>query len=150
MALAASGNGAQVIGEPGAMCWNELSARDIETAKAFYASVFGWRTVNIPDQANDCLAWVFDGREIGGLVEIHEDQSTAPPAHWLVSFAVNDLDATTSKAHELGGGIQVTTGRTSPGRSTVLLDPHGIRFSIIELPDIQGFQTRLAVIEQMT
>jgi uncharacterized protein len=144
-------NGAQVIGEPGAMCWNELDARDIDTAKAFYASVFGWQTATIPYQGNDCLAWVLDGKVIGGLVEIrNEGQSTTPPANWLVSFAVHDLYPAVTKANALGGKTHVAAGGASPLRSTVLFDPHGIRFSIAEVPDIPGLQTLLEAPEQTT
>jgi hypothetical protein len=44
----------------------------------------------------------------------------------------------------------VAAGWSSHLRSTVLLDPHGIRFSIAELTDIPCLQTRLEVPEQMT
>jgi predicted enzyme related to lactoylglutathione lyase len=33
--------GAQIVNEPGAMCWNEQLSRDFEGSKAFYAAVFG-------------------------------------------------------------------------------------------------------------
>ena len=34
--------GAQVVNEPGAMCWNEQMSRDFEGSKAFYAAVFDY------------------------------------------------------------------------------------------------------------
>jgi predicted enzyme related to lactoylglutathione lyase len=99
-------SGAQVIGEPGAMCWNELGARDIDTAKAFYASAFDWRTATIPCQGKDCLAWVLDGKVIGGLVEINnEGESTTTAATWLVSFAVDDLYAAAPRPKNWVAGL---------------------------------------------
>ena len=35
--------GAGLYNEPGAFCWFELMTRDVEGAKKFYGSVFGWR-----------------------------------------------------------------------------------------------------------
>ena len=34
--------GAQIVNEPGAMCWNEQMSWDFEGSKAFYAAVFGY------------------------------------------------------------------------------------------------------------
>jgi predicted enzyme related to lactoylglutathione lyase len=34
--------GAQIVNEPGAMCWNEQVSRDFEGSKAFHAAVFGY------------------------------------------------------------------------------------------------------------
>src|SRR4051812_44061900 len=35
-------HGADVVNEPGSLCWNELATRDIDQAKAFYGAAFGW------------------------------------------------------------------------------------------------------------
>ena len=34
--------GSGLVNEPGSLCWNELTTRDAEGAKAFYGAVFGW------------------------------------------------------------------------------------------------------------
>ena len=34
--------GAQIVNEPGAMCWNEQMSNDFEGSKSFYAAVFGY------------------------------------------------------------------------------------------------------------
>ena len=34
--------GAKILGEPGALCWSELTTRDPDTARTFYTSLFGW------------------------------------------------------------------------------------------------------------
>ena len=34
--------GAQILNEPGALCWTELSTRDTKAAEAFYTKLFGW------------------------------------------------------------------------------------------------------------
>lgn len=39
--------GAQLVNEPGSLNLNGLNTRDVAGAKAFYGSVFGWRTVTL-------------------------------------------------------------------------------------------------------
>jgi len=39
--------GARIVNEAGSLNFNGLNTRDIETAKRFYGSVFGWRTLTI-------------------------------------------------------------------------------------------------------
>ena len=39
--------GAQVVNEAGALNFNGLNTRDVEGAKAFYGSVFGWTTLDL-------------------------------------------------------------------------------------------------------
>ncbi|MGQ0803666.1 MAG: VOC family protein, partial [Actinomycetota bacterium] len=33
---------AELVNEPNTLCWNELTTRDIDTARDFYRTVFGW------------------------------------------------------------------------------------------------------------
>ena len=39
--------GAQVVNEAGALNFNGLNTRDVEGAKSFYGSVFGWTTMDL-------------------------------------------------------------------------------------------------------
>ena len=34
--------GVQVTGEPGTLCWTELSSRDTNASEKFYTQLFGW------------------------------------------------------------------------------------------------------------
>src|SRR5215212_7631103 len=36
-------HGAQLVNEPGSLCWNELATRDTGAAAKFYDAVFGWQ-----------------------------------------------------------------------------------------------------------
>ena len=35
-------SGADLVNEPGSLCWNEVMTRDADTDKSFYPAVFGW------------------------------------------------------------------------------------------------------------
>ena len=39
--------GARVVNEPGSLNFNDLNTRDVEGAKSFYGSVFGWETLGL-------------------------------------------------------------------------------------------------------
>ena len=43
--------GAQIVNEPGSLNFNGINTRDVEGAKSFYGSVFGWRTIALPNGA---------------------------------------------------------------------------------------------------
>jgi predicted enzyme related to lactoylglutathione lyase len=43
--------GAQIVNEPGSLNFNGINTRDVEGAKSFYGSAFGWRTIALPSGA---------------------------------------------------------------------------------------------------
>src|SRR5262249_10159475 len=64
---------------------------------------------------------------VASLNPLAEEQSDVP-AHWSVTFAVDDADATAAKAAELGGRVVVAPFDAPWVRMTVLSDPHGATF----------------------
>jgi predicted enzyme related to lactoylglutathione lyase len=141
--------GAKVVNEHGSLNFNGLATRDPEGAKAFYGAVFGWKTLDLPAG----VMWTLPGygehleenspglREqmaaMGapeGFIDVvaalnpiaHDD--TEAPAHWSVTFAVDDADATAAQARQLGGKV-VTGPLDAPWtRMAVLEDPEGATF----------------------
>ena len=121
--------GAKIVNEHGALNFNGLAIRDPEAAKAFYGTVFGWRTLALPHGEMWTLPGYGDHLEertlglrqqvaqmggpegfinvVAALNPIAADDS-AIPAHWSVTFAVDDAESTAAKSRELGG--QVVSG----------------------------------------
>jgi uncharacterized protein len=142
--------GAQVVNEPGSLNFNGLATRDVEGAKSFYGSVFGWTTLGLDGGAE---MWTLPGygdylerdnpdlrkqtAEAGGpegfvdvvasINPIPDDQPDTP-AHWSVTFAVDDADATAAKATELGGKVIVPPFDAPWVRTTIINDPQGATF----------------------
>jgi uncharacterized protein len=142
--------GAQIVNEPGSVSFNGLGTRDIEAAKSFYGSVFGWTTLAVGGGAE---MWTLPGygdhlerdnpdlrkmvAETGGppgfedvvasINPIPDDQPDTP-AHWSVTFAVEDADATAARATELGGTLVVPPLDAPWVRMTVINDPQGATF----------------------
>ena len=142
--------GAQVVNEPGSLNFNDLNSRDVEGAKSFYGSVFGWETLGL---GGGFEMWTLPGygdyleRDnpdlrkgmaemdapkgfedvVATLVPIADDQPDLR-AHWGLTFAVDDADATAKKATELGGTVLVPPFDAPWVRMTVLTDPQGATF----------------------
>jgi predicted enzyme related to lactoylglutathione lyase len=135
--------GARVVNEPGSVNFNDLYTRDAERAKSFYGAVFGWQTLGdgmwtLPGYGDHLELDDPDLRkrlaEFGGpegfedvvatLNPVPADQPDTP-AHWGVTFAVDDADATAEKASSLGGTVIVPPFDAPWVRMTVIADPQG-------------------------
>jgi predicted enzyme related to lactoylglutathione lyase len=60
------------------------------------------------------------------------------PAHWSVTFAVDDADATAKRAAELGGRVLVPPFDARFVRVTVIADPQGATFTASEFVPEKG------------
>jgi predicted enzyme related to lactoylglutathione lyase len=65
---------------------------------------------------------------VAGITVISDDQPDTP-AHWGVTFAVDDADEAARKAGELGGEVVVPPFDAPWVRMTVLKDPQGATFT---------------------
>lgn len=129
--------GAEVVNEPGALSWNEFNTRDLEGAKAFYGSVFGWTFEdNDMGEAGSYTTISLGEDMVGGILNMSErGVPEQVPAHWQVYFAVEDTDATVAQATERGGSVMVPPMEVPAGRFSILLDPHGASFAVITLSE---------------
>ncbi len=130
-----SHTGAQLVNEPGALCWNELITTDLDASKSFYKAVFGWDAEDQGPQGAPpaYTEWKLAGRPIGGMMLKHGDMPADMPPNWGVYFAVEDTDATVAKAQELGGTVLVPPTDIEPGRFAVLADNLGAVFNVITM-----------------
>lgn len=123
--------GAERVNEPGALCWNELSAPDGKVADDFYRALFDYRTDQMGDgKTFDYTVWHIGGRQVCGRL-----RDTGSPSQWLTYFAVEDCDKSAARAAELGGTIVQQPTDTPYGRMAVVEDPWSAPFSIMRLAD---------------
>ncbi len=121
--------GAQLVNIPNTLVWNELQTRDLETGKTFYEAVFGW--TNEADDSGYVMLRN-NGRMQAGMLEMNEAFPDDVPPNWAVFFLVEDLDASSQKAEELGGTILVPpTPAGEIGHFSVVQDPQGAVFTMI-------------------
>jgi predicted enzyme related to lactoylglutathione lyase len=141
--------GAKVVNEHGSLNFNGLATRDPEGAKAFYGAVFGWQTLALPAGAMWTLPGYGDHLEqatpglreqmagmgapegfidvVAALNPIAADDSDTP-AHWSVTFAADDADATAAKVTELGGEVVAGPFDAPWTKLVVIKDPQGAMF----------------------
>lgn len=118
---------------PGTLCWTELHTSDPQAATAFYSSVFGWQTTDVPMGEGITYTLVRPqgaGEEAsqGGIMAA----TGAPVPGWRLYFEVADCDAATAAAAKLGGTVLAPPMDVPmAGRIAVLADPAGAPFAII-------------------
>jgi predicted enzyme related to lactoylglutathione lyase len=124
--------GAGLMGEPNALCWNELATTDTQRAGAFYTSLFGWSTETQPLGAGTYTLFTDAGAPRGGMMAI-PPQLGPVPSHWKIYFAVSDCEGQTTLAQSLGGAVRFPpTDAAGVGRYSVLADPQGAVFAVIQ------------------
>jgi predicted enzyme related to lactoylglutathione lyase len=125
--------GADVFNEPGSLCWNELDTRDVEGAARFYNRVFGWGAKTSGEGAGAYTEWQVNDRSVGGMMPMPAMVPSDVPSHWLPYFAVQNCDRTASRATEIGGKTVVPPTTIPQGTFSVLADPQGAIFAIIQM-----------------
>lgn len=127
--------GAEAVNEPGALVWEDLRSPDPDAARTFYQQLFGYSTAPVEMASPEYTTFALAGEAaplggIGGMFGMNE----ARP-HWLLYFAVTDLDEATTAAERAGGQV-LQRGMESPyGRMSVLSDPAGASFIAMQPPD---------------
>ncbi len=141
--------GAKVVNEHGALNFNGLATRDPDAAKSFYGAVFGWQTLSLAAGEMWTLPGYGDHLEestpglrqqmtqmgapegfidvVAALNPIAGDDSVTP-AHWTVTFGVDDADATAAKAKDLGGEVVAGPFDAPWTKLAVIKDPQGATF----------------------
>ena len=112
----------------GTFCWVDLGTPDVDAAKAFYHGLFGWEMeeVAVPGSSPYVLCRV-DGKDVAGIHE-HRDGGGGV---WMSSISVDDINATTSRATELGATIlREPFDVMAEGREAALRDPVGAVVSV--------------------
>jgi predicted enzyme related to lactoylglutathione lyase len=128
--------GSALVNVSGTWNWSNLHTHDLDVAKAFYGTVFGWQAkdllwtlpgyaddetrarhaaADVPDGFSDAIAWLVP------------DEGEA---RWHVTFAHDDPDALAARAVDLGGSVVEPPRTEGPTRLATLADPAGATFSV--------------------
>src|ERR1700730_8527748 len=100
--------GAKILNEVGTLCWSELTTRDTKAAESFYTKLFGWTAKHsAPGAGMDYTEFSNQGQPGVGMMAMPPDMPAAVPSYWMPYFQVDDCDASTAKAKELGANIMV-------------------------------------------
>lgn len=126
--------GAELMNEPNTLSWAECASTDRARARDFYLQAMPWTHEDM-EMGSQGTYTVFkaNGENTCGL---YVQQEEGMPSSWLVYFRVADCEDSTKKARNLGG-VVVVEPTMVPGIGTfsVILDPSGAAFGIIENED---------------
>jgi uncharacterized protein len=138
--------GAGAVNVGGTWNWSNLHTPDPGAAREFYGAVFGWRSLDFGPSSmwarpgySDVLDAIDPSRR-----ERHAQEGvpaafgdavgwllpTDGPAHWSVTFAVDDTDETVARAVELGATVRVAPHSMPMVRVAELTDPQGAQFAV--------------------
>ncbi|MFF6996680.1 VOC family protein [Streptomyces sp. NPDC008313] len=121
----------------GGPCWTELGTSDLESAKRFYADLFGWRpeTDPRPEAGGYTVAHLGDA-PVAALSPLYQETQ---PVAWNVSFAVTDADAAVEAVRAAGGTVLVAPMDVfDVGRFAVVSDPEGAVFQLWQARSFAG------------
>lgn len=120
------GTGEKALGK---FVWHDLMTTDVAKAIAFYTDLVGW-TINEFDMGPMGKYKMIHaaGEDHGGFNQLPD--GAGMPSHWICYVTVDDVDAATAKAVELGGKAP-EPGMDIPevGRMGVIMDPQGASIS---------------------
>jgi len=103
----------------------ELQTRDLAKAKDFYSRLFDWQLEDIPAPGGDMTYTMINvGEGTGGGMFANPDPKV--PSHWLAYVGVDDIDASTVKARDLGATVLQDVMQVGDyGWLSVIMDPTG-------------------------
>ncbi len=112
----------------GYFCWPELVTTDIEAAKLFYAALFKWEAEDLTMPTGSYTLFKVKGLTVAGASQKGPEQGEA---HWTVSVAVKDANASAKKVVALGGKLLAgPLDFQSLGRKAFAQDPGGAPFGL--------------------
>ena len=103
----------------------EFPARDIEAAKSFFSSAFGW---TFTDYGPDYTAFSNEGID-GGFFKSDLTASTSRGSA-LIVFYSNDLEQTQARIERSGGSIVKPVFEFPGGRRFHFGDPNGNEYAV--------------------
>jgi predicted enzyme related to lactoylglutathione lyase len=114
---------------PGTFSWAELATSDIDAAKEFYATLFGWEAREDPIPGGGSYTmFLLRGRAAAGGMTAGPEQG---PPHWNAYITVADADEAAARAAELGATVLAPAFDVmEAGRMAVVQDPTGAVLSL--------------------
>jgi predicted enzyme related to lactoylglutathione lyase len=113
---------------PGKFVWHDLLTADIESAKAFYAALFGWSF----EQQGRYAVISNQGRKMGGILDVRNKDKRDAEALWLANMSVADVDGSVDFVKAQGGRIiKGPVDMEHRGRGVLIADPQGAQLLLL-------------------
>lgn len=131
----------------GAPTWLDLTVQDLEAAKNFYGSLFGW---DFADQGEDYGNYTIitkDGAPVGGLaldMDAQGNPVTTGKARWSIYLSTDDVEKTAGEVQAAGGQLLMGPMRVpGSGDMAMIATPSGARVGLWQAVEFAGFELPL-------
>ena len=107
----------------------ELNTPDLARAKEFYSGLFGWKLQDVPMPLTGGTYTMIDvgGGTGGGMMS----SKSSEPSHWLAYVGVDDINASTKRAKELGAKVFMDVTKVGDfGLMSIITDPTGAKLAL--------------------
>jgi len=123
-----------VANSHGRFAWYELITTDVEAAKAFYANVIGWGTLDASAPGRVYTLFTAGKALVSGLMDLPEDaRKMGGKPSWVGYVEVDDVDATANRIKRLGGVVHVPpTDVSNISRFSIFSDPQAARLALFK------------------
>jgi len=131
-----SGDPPDVLAAPGEWLWSSLLVKNADQEVAFYHSLFAYDIFDLPSDDNSKHVILSSGDFArAGVTALPGDSMRRHP-HWLNFVRVQDAEASSAKAVELGGRVLVEPRMDRHGgKLAVVADPSGAPVGLMEWSD---------------
>ncbi len=109
----------------GKFVWHDLVTDDPDSARRFYAELFGWTFDETTGPAGPYYVARVDGVYVAGLVSVAAAADGAVVSRWLPYLSVADVDDAIVRGTERGARVVVGARNVPLGRVAALVDPEG-------------------------
>jgi len=117
----------------GSVCASILHTSDVERDLAFYTTLFGWSSADVPaDRAVRPL--LADGKVVACL------RQSPSLDEWVPHVSVDDIDGTIDAARTLGATVVERADISGYARLAVLRDTEGARFGLWQPSPAEGME----------
>ncbi len=118
----------------GSVVWSDLTVKNAENVKDFYAQVIGWQanSINMGDYEDFSMQLPSNNQDVVGIC--HAKGSNAGlPAQWLLYFKVANLDDSIAQTQARGGQLlSKVKSYGSTSRYIIIQDPAGAVCALFE------------------
>ncbi|MET8155127.1 VOC family protein [Sphaerisporangium sp. NPDC005289] len=126
--------GSRLYGEVGAMCWNEVNARNARVTDDFYRSIFGYSQCQVGDGVDyDYVIWKVREVPVCGRLRVPYEYEWVP-RHWMLYLRVNDCAEAVARVVRAGGSVHIPEYESRSGPVAVVSDPFGADFALCQHP----------------
>jgi predicted enzyme related to lactoylglutathione lyase len=109
---------------PGKISWKELMTHDKTASAKFYGELFGWVREDMDMGGSTYSIFKVGEDSVAGMAAL-SPKSEGTPVGWTNYVTVKDLEASITKARELGGKVCKDITSLQMGRFAIIQDPHG-------------------------